>query len=286
MLKKIPERTIYISLILCACLICGCSGLAKMVVGQKGLEIPQIVAHLEPSFKDNYINISGKIVIQNPTESALDMDRISLEIRDENKDILAQDVLDWEKPSVTSGAELEAPVAIKLGLPALKNKSIVVWIHTGFTYKKFNLHIPIESRVAVLHLEALKETITRPLNINIFTKLRSTIAGDSSVDFVLSLTNPLSIDLSLEEVEIFILTLDGKEIAKSILPATFFKGSQSNQINGSIRIGNIWGKLIRGESARGKPLKFQLSGKLVMPGTDISMPFRIESVVEINFSLF
>jgi len=274
------------ALLIAVLFICGCSSMAKLVVGKRGLEIPQIVAHLEPSFKDNDINISGKIIIQNPTESALYMDRISLEIRDEKKDILAKDILDWEKPSVTSGAELEAPVAIKLGLSALKNKSIDVWIRTGFTYKKFNLHIPIESRVAVLHLEALKETITRPLNINIFTKLRSAISGDSSVDFVLGITNPLSIDLSLEDVEIRILTVDGKEVAKSTLPATFFKGSQVNQVNGSIKIGNIWGKLIRGESSRGKPLKFQLTGRLVMPGTDIFMPFSIASVVEISFSFF
>ena len=260
--------------------------MAKLVVGKRGLEIPQIVADLTPSLKDNRINLLGKIVIQNPTESSLDLDKIYLEIIDENKSVIEKVSLDWEKPSVISGEELEAPVEIKLSLSALNNKSIAVFLKTGFTYKKFGLHVPVESRVAVLHLDALKDAITRPLNINIFTKLHSAVSGNSSIGFVLGITNPLSIDLSLEEGSIRISTLEGKDVAKSSLPATLFKGSQSSQIKGSIRIGNIWSKLMRGESSSRKPLKFQVSGNLKIPGTDIFMPFDIESVVEINFSFF
>lgn len=63
-----------------------------------------------------------------------------------------------------------------------------------------------------------------------------------------------------------------------------FNGSQSNQIKGSIKIGNIWGKLIRSESVKRRPLKFQLSGHMKIPNTDIFIPFKIESVVEIKFS--
>ncbi len=273
------------SIFLSVFFISGCASLVKLAVGKNGMEIPQIVAHLEPSLIGNKIIVSGKIVMQNPTQSSLDLDKIYLEIRNENKDVLEKAVLDWERPSVTSKQELEAPVTINLGLVALNNKSITVFMRTGFTYKKFGLHIPIESRVAVLHLDALKETITRPLYINIFTKLRSTLLGNSSIEFVFGITNPLSIDLALEDGVISIYTLEGKDIAKSKLTPTLFKGSQTNQIKGSIKIGNIWSKLIRNESIRRHPLKFQLSGHLKIPNTDIFIPFRIESAVEIKFSL-
>ncbi|MDP3731840.1 MAG: hypothetical protein Q8R31_02245 [Candidatus Omnitrophota bacterium] len=257
----------------------------KLVAGKNGIEIPQIVAHLEPSLTDNKITVSGKIVIQNPTKSSLDLDKIYLEIKDENKNILEKVVLDWQARSVISKHELEAPVTINLGLAVLNNKDITVFIRTGFTYKQFGLHIPIESRVAVLHLGALKDTIARPLYVNIFTKLHSTILGNSSIKFVLGITNPLSIDLALEDGVICICTLEGKDIAKSKLTRTLFKGSQSNEIKGSIRIGNIWGKLIRNEFLKRHPLKFQLSGHLRIPNTDIFIPFKIESVVQISFSL-
>lgn len=278
------RKTIFVNLIFfLAFFISGCASLAKLAVGKKGLEIPQVVANLEPSLKDNQIIISGRVVMQNPTESSLDLDKIYLEIWDENKSVLEKTVLDWESPSVTSKQELEAPVRVNLDLSVLNNKNITVFLRTGFTYKALGLHIPIASKVAVLRLEALKETIASPLNVNIFTKLRSTILGNSSLEFVLGITNPLSIDLILEDGLISINTLAGKEIAKSNLAPTLFKGSQSNQINGSIKIGNIWGKLIRNELIRQNPLKFQLLGHLRIPNTDIFIPFKIESAMEVKF---
>lgn len=264
--------------------ISGCAHFAKLVVGKDGIEIPQIVAHLEPSLLNNKIIVLGKIVIQNPTKSSLDLDKIYLEIRDENKAVLEKAVLDWERPNVTSKHELEAPVTIKLGLSALNSKNIAVFIRTGFTYKQFGLHIPIESKVAVIHLEALKEIITRPFYANIFTKLHSTIFGNSSVDFVVEITNPLSIDLAFDDGMVSVATSEGKDVAKTRFAHTVFKGSQSNQLKGSIGIGNIWGRLMRSESANKRPLKFQLSGHMNIPGTGIAIPFKIESVVAIKFS--
>jgi len=282
---KLNGKTIFLnSIFFFVFLISGCASLAKLVVGKDGIEIPQIIAHLEPSLAGDRITVSGKIIIQNPTKSSLDLDKIYLEIRDENKAVLEKTVLDWEEASVTSKHELEAPVTVNLGLAALNNKSITVFIRTGFTYKQFGLHIPVESKVAVLHLEALKDIIARPFYVNIFTKFRSTIFGNSSVDFVIGITNPLSINLVLEDGVISINTLEGKDIAKTKIPRTLFKGSQSNQIKGSIRIGNIWGKLIRNESVKQRPLKFQLSGHMRIPDTDIFIPFKIESVMEIKFS--
>ncbi|MDD5730009.1 MAG: hypothetical protein PHN57_02655 [Candidatus Omnitrophica bacterium] len=263
--------------------VSGCAPLARFVVGKNTVEIPQIVANLEPSLRDNRIAVSGKILIQNPTKSSLDLDKIYLEILGENKVVLEKMVLDWESGSVTSGHDLEAPVNINLSLSALNNKSISVFIRTGFTYKALGLHIPVDSRVAVLHLEALKETIARPLYVNIFTKVRSRIFGDSSVDFSLGISNPLSIDLALEEGVISINTFEGNEIARSAIPRTLFRGSQSSQIRGSINIGNVWTKLIRNESILSYPLKFELSGKMRIPETDIFIPFKIESSMEIKF---
>ena len=283
---KFNRKLIFIHSLFCfAFFISGCVSLAKLVVGENGVEIPQIVAHLEPSLTDNKIIVSGKIIIQNPTKSSLNLDKIYLEIRGENKVVLEKAVLNWERTSVTSKHELEAPVTVNLSLAALNNKNIIVFIRTGFTYKQFGLHIPIESKVAVLHLETLKATISRPLYVNIFTKLHSTIFGNSSIEFLLSITNPLSIDLVFEDGVIRIYTLKGKDIAKSKLPKTLFKGSQSNEIKGSVRIGNIWEKLIRNESVKHRPLKFQLSGRMRIPNTDIFIPFKIESTVEIKFSL-
>lgn len=278
------SRKIY-ALFLAAFVTAGCAPLAKLVVGKNGLEIPQIVAHLAPAMKDNMITVAGRIVMQNPTKSSLDLDKIYLEIKGENNVILAKETLDWEKPSVISEQELEAPVKINLGLSVLNNRSISVFIRTGFTYKTFGLHIPVESRVAVLHLEPLKETIARPLYVNIFTQLKTSVLGNSSVRFVLEVANPLSIDLILEEGAIRIYTLEGKDIVTTDLNRTLFKGSKTSEVSGSIKIGNIWGKLIRSESVKRRPLKFQASGKLRIPDTDIFIPFKIESVIQVSFSL-
>jgi hypothetical protein len=267
-------------------LIFGCAPLAKLVVGKRGMEIPQIVAYLEPLLKDNRIAVSGKIVIQNPTESALDMEKIFLEIRDEEGVLLEKAELDWERPSVTSRQELEAPVAVSLGMGVLKKKSVSVLLRTGFTYKAFGLHIPIESKVAELQLGALKETIARPLYVNIFSKLRSSLFGKFSLEFTLEITNPLSIDLALEEGVISICTQDGRDIVKGNLPATLFAGAQPNQLKGSIKIGNVWGKLVRSELVKRNPLQFQVAGNLKVPDTDIVIPFKIASALKASFSFF
>lgn len=266
--------------------ISGCASLAKFVLGKDGLKVPQIVAHLEPFLADNKITIRGKIIIQNPTEGSLDLDKIYLEFRDEDKDILEKTVLDWERPTVTSRQELEAPVTINLGLEALNKESISVFIRTGFTYKALGLHIPIESNVAVLHLGALEESISQPLSVNFSTNLHSTIFGNSSVDYVLDIATPLSVDLILEEGVIRIYTLEGRDIAKGKFPRTLLAGSQANHVEGTIKIGNIWRQLIRSEAMRRRPLKFQVSGNLRIPKTSIFIPFKVESAIEVSLSFF
>lgn len=264
----------------------GCASLANLVIGKGGLQIPQVVANLEPLLKENKITVLGKIVIQNPTESDLGLDKIYLIIKGDREEILGQDVLEWERPDVKSRQELESPVRLSLSLGALNNESISIFIRTAFTYKKLGVRIPIESKVAVLDLDALKETITRPFYVNIYSRIRTTLSGNASIDYVLNITNPLSIDLVLDEGAIRIFTLEGQDIAKSDFAQTLFKGAQSNKIKGSMRIGNIFRKVIRQEFIRRHPLNIELSGRLRVPETNIFMPFKIESVQEIRFSLF
>ncbi len=269
-----------------AVIISGCAPLGKFIIGKRGIAIPQIVAYLEPVFKENKIRVTGKIVIQNPTESALDLDKIFLTITDENNAILGQDILSWENPRVISKQEREAAVGINLGLSVLNKKSLTVFIRTTFTYKAMDLRIPIQSKVAVIDLDALKETIARPLYVNIFTKFHSNIFGRSSIQYILSIANPLSIDLVLEDSVIRIYSAEGKDFLRISLAKTLFKGSQSRQITGSINVGNILSKLIRNEISKRHPLIFQLSGKLRVPDTEIYIPFKIESTQEISISFF
>ncbi len=264
----------------------GCASLANLVIGKERLQIPQLVANLEPLLKENKITVLGKIVIQNPTESDLGLDKIYLTIKGDREEILGKDVLEWGRPDVKSRQELESPVKLSLSLEALNNESISIFIRTAFTYKKLGIRIPIESKVAVLDLDALKETITRPLYVNVYSQIRTTLSGNASIDYVLSITNPFSIDLLLDEGTIRIFTLEGQDIAKSDFPQTLFKGAQSNKIKGSLRIGNIFRKVIRQEFIRRHPLNIELSGRLRVPETNIFMPFKIESVQEIRFSLF
>lgn len=267
-------------------LISGCAPLAKVVVRDQGVRIPQIAAYLKPVLKDNTIAVLGKIVIQNPTESELVLDNMQLAVKDENNNILDKEVLEWKTSSVKSRSELESPVAINLSLSVLNNNSISIFIQTAVIYKTLDLRIPIESKIAVLDLDALKETITRPLSVGIYTKLQADILGNASISYVFTITNPLSINLILEDGEIGIYTAGGSAVAKGALRKTLFKGSQSNQIKGMIKIGNVLGRLIRIEFINKRPLRFRLSGKLKVANTNISMPFKVESVQEIAFSLF
>ncbi|MFH0826971.1 MAG: hypothetical protein V1923_03675 [Candidatus Omnitrophota bacterium] len=263
----------------------GCASLANLIVGKNNLRIPQLVANLEALLKENKITVLGKITIQNPTASDLGLDKIYLTIKGEGEEVLGENILEWERPDVKPQQRLESPVKLSLSLGVLNNESISIFIRTAFTYKKLGLRIPIESEVAVLDLSALKETITRPLHVNIYSQIRATLSGNASIDYVLSITNPLSIDLVMDEGAIRILTLEGQDIAKSDFARTLFKGAQSNKIKGSLKIGNIFRKVIRQEFIKKHPLNIELSGRLRVPETDIFMPFKIESVQEIRFSL-
>lgn len=267
------------------CFIYGCAPLAKLTVGRKAITIPQIVADLEPVLKNNKICVSGRIIFQNPTETDIEIAQISLIIKDNTNQIVGKSLLEWQKHNLSSKKELESPVNMEFDLATLNKESISVLLQTSFFYKTLNLRIPLENTIAVLHLGFLKETVTRPLYINIHTKLHSDILGNISIDYVLVITNPAAIDLLLEDATIRIYTKEEGNIAKAALARTLFKAGQENRIKGSINLRNIFDIILRREIIKLPPLRFQLLGKLKVPNTDIYMPFELESVQDVDFSL-
>ena len=263
----------------------GCASFAlKLMDGGKTVRVPQIVAHLEPVLKDNKIILLGNIVIENPSESDLALEKINLSIKDENNNVIEKSILKWSKTSVETHTVLESPVKIDLDLATLNKKLISVNLRTAFTYKRFGIRIPIESQIAVLHLDFLKESIVRPLDITIHTKLRA-ITFSASIDYALDIANPVGIDLLLENGQIVIYD-ENKELAKSTLTDTLFKAGQSSRIQGSLHIKNFFKKILTYEFIKKHPLRFKMTGDLRVPETDISMPFKVESIQEVDFSLF
>lgn len=279
------KRISFFVLLLCIPLFsCGCVGFfARMAVGSKGIAIPQIVAHLEPVLRENKIEVLGKVVIQNPTESSLELDKLYLTIKDEHDTIVGQNVFEWELPSVVSKKELEAPIAIDLALETLNKESLVITLKTTVTHKGFGIRIPIESKIALFNLNFLRESITRPLSVNIYTKLVAYSLGQASINYILAITNPVSVDLLLEKGLVVIYAGKGEVIAISKLTPTLFKASESSQIKGVLKLGNIFGRLKDFEFIRRNPVKVRVSGKLKVPGTDIAMPFKVESLHEVSF---
>ncbi len=283
-MRLMQSRLFAVGGFLAAFLLSGCAPLARLVVADRDIRIPQVLAYLEPVLNKNTIAILGKIVIQNPTQSDLALDKMHLIMKGDHNVILGEEVLEWNSASVKSREELEAPVAINLNLSALNNTSISIFIKTAFMYKRFGLRIPVENKVAVLNLDALKEAVSRPFSVAVYTKLRLDALGNASIDYVLTMVNPLRINLVLEDGEIGIYTLQGNTVAKSAVTKTLFQGAESNRIKGSIKIGNVLGKLMRIEFIKRRPLRFRFSGKMQVEHTDIAMPFNIESVQEIAFS--
>ena len=265
--------------------ICGCATLAsRLIGGGRAVRVPQIVAHIEPALKDNKIFLLGNVVIQNPTNSSLGLEEIKLIMRDESNNIIEKSILRWDKTSVEPGHVLEAPVDIGIDLAVLNKKLISIDLQTAFTYKRFGIRIPIENKIAVLHLDFLKNSIVRPLDVTLFTKFRSGLFR-AVIDYALKITNPLGIDLLLENGVIQIFS-GKKEIAQTEFRGTLFKAGQSAKVEGAISIKNFFNKVLTHEFIKKSPLQFRMTGDLRVPNTEISMPFKIESIQTIDFSFF
>lgn len=269
-------------------LISGCASFfAKLAPpAVKNIKMPQIAADLEPVIKDNKIFVLGKIVIQNYTESNIWLDKIFLTITDNLGNVLETSVLDWEITGVLSEGELGAPVNIGLDLATLDRESVTINLKTAFIYKKLNIRVPIESKAAVLHLGFLKESIKKPLKVNIYTKLYFDIFGRAFIDYSLGVTNPTVIDLLLENGVIRVFTVERSDIVKVSLPSIFFKEGEESRIEGTVDLGNIFDIVMNLDFLKIHPLRFQLLGELKVPDTGILMPFKFESAQEVDFSFF
>ncbi|UCD15805.1 MAG: hypothetical protein JSV34_01795 [Candidatus Omnitrophota bacterium] len=281
------SKVIYAFLMVCLFFVCGCASLiSRMVTSRGNVRIPQIVAHLQPVLQDNKIFVSGKIVVKNPTESDLELKQVYLTIEDEEKKVISRSVLKWQVHTVKSQQELSSPVEISLNLSVLNKKYVNVSLKTEFSYKRLGLRIPIEDKVAVLHLDALRDSIRRPLAVSVFTRFYPDLRGNVVIKYVLGITNPVSIDLLLEDGIIQIYPRAKDKSVKSFLSPTLFKAGQETQIEGVINFKKKVGARLVSEFVKGKPVKIQVSGKLSLPGTEIFMPFKVESVQELDLSLF
>lgn len=273
-------------LLLTLFVVCGCSPfVVKLATGGRGVVLPQVVANFEPVLKENKLFIVGSLFIENISESDIQLDKIQLVFKDEKGKLIEKAVLSWQKASIAYRDKLEAPLEIKLDLSVLTRDYISVSVQTGFTYKKFNTYIPVKNELAVIHLGFLKESINRTFCVNTYTKVYSDIFGRVKMDYLLKINNPAAIDLSLEKGLIRIYTDEKGDIAKTALPPTVFKTNQENQIKGTLDLGNIFGTLIKLEFGKIHPLKLQFSGELRVPGTDLGMPFHVELIQEIDFTL-
>ncbi len=230
------NKIIYLFLLFILPLICGCSPLvARLIVNHENIRVPEVIADLEPVLGENQIIVLGKIVINNPTESIFGLQDTLLIVRDDRGNVLSESVLKWEKTDIASNDRLSAPVEIKFNLAVLNREYIDVIVKTEFYYKKLALRVPIENKVAVLHLNSLKESIQRRLDVSIYTKFRPDFSGEVSAGYVVSIINPVSIDLLLEEGIIQVSAGEEDESVKSLLSPVLFKSGQQTRVEGFIK---------------------------------------------------
>lgn len=281
------NKIIYPFLLFILPLICGCSSLiARLIINPDHLRVPEVIAHLEPVLRENQIVVLGKIVINNPTESVFGLQDAFLIIRDNQGDVLSESVLEWKKTDIASNDNLSAPVEIKFNLAVLNREYIDVIVKTGFYYKKLALRVPIENKVAVLYLNSLKESIQRQLDVRIHTKFHPGLLGEVSVGYAVTIVNPVNIDLLLEDGVIQISAGKEEEIVRSLLTPVLFKSGRPAQVEGVIKFKKKFDRKVAIEFIKGNPVKVKVTGKLRLSETEIFMPFKIESIQELDFSLF
>jgi hypothetical protein len=196
-------KKVVITLLFALTLCSGCASSLKVMVGKEKLvRIPQIVAHLEPSLERDRLLILGKIILQNPSESDLQLGKINLKIQDESGNLLSQIDTNWQRERIKSKEIIQAPVKFSLPIEILNKDLIQVTLNTNLLYKKLNIQLPIKSRIAVLHLKSFRNSISGPMSMTIYTKLRSDIFGNASVEYTLDITNPFNVDVQMEEANL------------------------------------------------------------------------------------
>lgn len=283
-----PNRLIkHFVLIAIIGMISGCSLPLRYLVGAgRAVRIPQVVTHLEPFLRDNQIVISGKIILDNPTESDLLLDKIFLRVKGDGGRVISKAELDWARPQIKSRGQIESPVEFFLPLHILNQQSIQISLKTAVIYKVLSIRIPIESEIAVFHLAPLRNSLTGPLQVTMRTKINSDLLGSALVKYQFDIINPFSVDLSFEEGEFRVSTEEKGEIGKTQMQTTLLGSKKQTQIKGEFLVHNIFRDVFVDEFIKGHAIKAVLSGKLRLPQTDIFIPFRVEAVQEIDFSLF
>lgn len=268
-------------------LIAGCALPLKYLIGaEKAVRIPQVVAHLEPSLKNNQIIVGGKIILENPTESDLLLDKIFLTVKDGQEKIISKIELNWEKPQIKSRGQMEAPVEFFLPLRILNQQTIQISLKTAVIYKVLSVRIPIESEIAVFHLAPLRNSLTGPLEVTMYTQIHSDLLGNAVVKFRFDIINPFNVDLLFEDGQFKVYAQAKDEIGKALMQKTLLASKKETQIQGEFMIKNIFRDILVNEFIKGHAVKANLSGRLRLPETDIFVPFKVEAVQEIDFSLF
>jgi len=276
-----------LGLIILMMLIAGCALPLKYLIGsEKAVRIPQVVTHLEPSLKNNQIIVGGKIILENPTESDLLLDKIFLNVKDGSGKIISKIELNWEKPQIKSRGQMEAPVEFSLPLQILNQQTIQIGLKTAVIYKVLSIRIPIESEIAVFHLAPLRNSLTGPLQVIMYTKINPDFLGNAAVKYRFTIVNPFNVDLLFEGGEFKVYTDEKGEIGKTVMASTMLGSKKETQIQGEFLIKNIFRDLFIDEFIKGHAIRAQLSGRLRLPQTSIFLPFKAEAVQEIDFSLF
>lgn len=277
----------YFCVSLMVLIIGGCALPLKYLLGlEKAVRIPQLVTHLEPALQNNQIVVSGKIILENPTESDLLLDKIFLKVKDGSGNIISKIELNWEKPQIKSKGYIEAPVELFLPLQILNQQIIQISLKTAVIYKVLSARIPIESEIAVFHLAPLRNSLTGPLQVTLYTKINPELSGSAKVSYRFDIINPFNVDLLFEEGEFKVYTSEKGEIGKALMPKTLLASKEAAKIEGEFLIKNIFRDLFIQEFIKGHATRVSLSGRLRLPQTDIFIPFKAEAVQEIDFSLF
>jgi hypothetical protein len=270
-----------------ALILSGCSVSLKYLTDRNNLvKIPQIVVSVAPELKENSLHISGKVLLENPSQSDLKLEKLFFDIKDESGGTIEQAELSWQKSSIKSLERIEAPLDIKLPGDILNKNELHVFLKTNILYQKLNIKIPFNNKVAILQLANLKNSLKGPMLVTIYSALKPDILGNMSVDYVLELSNPFSIDLLLSG-GLKIYFDPSKIIGEAKTKEILVKENDITQIKDTIVIEENLKKIIFDELVKnGSQLKMDFSGDLTVAKTDIKIPFRIKAVQSIDFSLF
>ncbi|MDP8260221.1 MAG: hypothetical protein P9L96_04385 [Candidatus Gygaella obscura] len=285
--KSFSYKFILLFLLVGVILFSGCSiGLQYLTNRNNLVRIPQILVDIEPLFKQNFVEIKGKLILTNPSKSNLKLEKIYLFIKDAQGVQLKKLELDWQKPETPTDVSMICPIDIKLDLAVLNNDELSVFLKTDIIYKKLKLKIPYDNKVATLHLKSMKQSLKGPMIATIFSALKPGLLGNISVDYVIEFVNTFEIDLLLDG-DIRLYFDKEKIIGSSAIRNVILNSGQPTLIEDTIKIEENLRKIIFDEFVKkSSQLKIDFCGFLKVAKTGISIPINIKSIQSVDFSLF